>query len=98
MLHSMYSLRLPAKIIKELYMRAKQQEIIAALGVEPTIQPMEEIEKRNKFLADYLGQTGFNGFVLGVSGGQDSLLAAKAAASTLCYCPTVINMTARMLS
>lgn len=56
-------------------MRAKQQEIIAALGVEPTIQPMEEIEKRNKFLADYLGQTGFNGFVLGVSGGQDSLLA-----------------------
>ena len=35
-------------------MRAKQQEIIAALGVEPTIQPMEEIEKRNKFLADYL--------------------------------------------
>lgn len=56
-------------------MRAKQQEIIAALGVEPTIQPMEEIEKRSKFLADYLGQTGFNGFVLGVSGGQDSLLA-----------------------
>lgn len=56
-------------------MRAKQQEIIAALDVEPTIQPMEEIEKRSKFLADYLGQTGFNGFVLGVSGGQDSLLA-----------------------
>lgn len=56
-------------------MRAKQQDIIAALGVEPTIQPMEEIEKRSKFLADYLGQTGFNGFVLGVSGGQDSLLA-----------------------
>lgn len=56
-------------------MRAKQQEIIAALGVEPTIQPMEEIEKRSKFLADYLGQTGLKGFVLGVSGGQDSLLA-----------------------
>ena len=71
----MYSPRLPAEIIKELYMRTKQQDIIAALGVEPTIQPMEEIEKRSKFLADYLGQTGFNGFVLGVSGGQDSLLA-----------------------
>lgn len=56
-------------------MRAKQQEIIATLGVKPTIQPIEEIEKRTKFLADYLGQTGFNGFVLGVSGGQDSLLA-----------------------
>lgn len=75
MLHSMYSLRLPAKIIKELYMRAKQQEIIAALGVKPTIQPIEEIEKRTKFLADYLGRAGLNGFVLGVSGGQDSLLA-----------------------
>lgn len=75
MLHSVYSPRLPAEIIKELYMRAKQQEIIAALGVEPTIQPMEEIEKRSKFLADYLGQTGLKGFVLGVSGGQDSLLA-----------------------
>ena len=56
-------------------MRAKQQEIIAALGVKPTIQPIEEIEKRTKFLADYLRQAGLNGFVLGVSGGQDSLLA-----------------------
>ena len=56
-------------------MRAKQQEIIAALGVKPTIQPIEEIEKRSKFLADYLGRAGLNGFVLGVSGGQDSLLA-----------------------
>ncbi len=56
-------------------MRAKQQEIIAALGVKPTIQPMEEIEKRTKFLAGYLGRAGLNGFVLGVSGGQDSLLA-----------------------
>ena len=56
-------------------MRAKQQEIIAALGVEPTIEPIEEIEKRTRFLADYLGRAGLNGFVLGVSGGQDSLLA-----------------------
>lgn len=56
-------------------MQAKQQEIIAALGVKPTIQPIEEIEKRTKFLADYLEQAGLNGFVLGVSGGQDSLLA-----------------------
>lgn len=56
-------------------MRAKQQEIIAALGVKPTIEPIEEIEKRSKFLAGYLGRAGLNGFVLGVSGGQDSLLA-----------------------
>ena len=75
MLHSTYNPKLPTEIIKEVYMRAKQQEIIAALGVKPTIQPIEEIEKRTKFLADYLRQAGLNGFVLGVSGGQDSLLA-----------------------
>lgn len=56
-------------------MRSKQREIIAALGVKPTIQPMEEIEKRSEFLANELERAGLNGFVLGVSGGQDSLLA-----------------------
>lgn len=56
-------------------MRAKQQEIIATLGVKPNIQPVQEIEKRSQFLANYLGGTGLNGFVLGISGGQDSLLA-----------------------
>ena len=56
-------------------MRAQQEKIIAELGVKPSINPMEEIEKRTTFLADYLGATGLNGFVLGISGGQDSLLA-----------------------
>lgn len=56
-------------------MRAKQQEIISTLGVKPNIQPVQEIEKRSQFLANYLGETGLNGFVLGISGGQDSLLA-----------------------
>ncbi len=56
-------------------MRQKQQEIIAALGVKPNIDPEEEIEKRSRFLADHLANTGLKGFVLGISGGQDSLLA-----------------------
>lgn len=56
-------------------MRAQQEKIITELGVKPSINPTEEIEKRTTFLADYLGATGLNGFVLGVSGGQDSLLA-----------------------
>ena len=56
-------------------MRHEQQTIIHELGVQPTINPTEEIERRSQFLADYLAQTGLNGFVLGISGGQDSLLA-----------------------
>lgn len=56
-------------------MRSRQHDIIKALGVEPTIEPSAEIERRTEFLAAYLSQTGLNGFVLGISGGQDSLLA-----------------------
>lgn len=58
-----------------LYMNAIRREIIQDLGVQPEITPLKEIERRSQFLADYLGQTGLNGFVLGISGGQDSLLA-----------------------
>lgn len=56
-------------------MNIRQNEIIRALEVKPTIDPQIEIENRIEFLANYLGQTGLNGFVLGISGGQDSLLA-----------------------
>lgn len=56
-------------------MRIRQQEIITALGVRPEIDPVEEIESRSHRLSNYLAHSGFNGFVLGVSGGQDSLLA-----------------------
>lgn len=52
-----------------------QQEIIAALGVQPEITPSEEIKQRSTFLARYLATTGLRGFTLGISGGQDSLLA-----------------------
>lgn len=60
-------------------MRTKQQEIITALGVQPEINPALEIKRRSQFLADYLGCTGLKGFVLGISGGQDSLLAGMLA-------------------
>lgn len=56
-------------------MNNRQAAIIHELGAMPTIDPEEEIEKRTTFLADYLAQSGLNGYVLGISGGQDSLLA-----------------------
>lgn len=56
-------------------MRPLQERIIAELGTHPTIDPEHEIEARSQFLAHYLGDAGMKGFVLGISGGQDSLLA-----------------------
>lgn len=56
-------------------MTEKQAEIIEKLGVESDIDLSEEIRQRTEFLKNYLGATGLDGFVLGVSGGQDSLLA-----------------------
>ena len=56
-----------------------QAQIIEALHVQPSINPKEEIEKRVGFLKDYLKKTGAKGFVLGISGGQDSTLAGRLA-------------------
>lgn len=56
-------------------MRERQRQIITELNVEPTIDPLHEFYKRSQFLADYLAGTALNGYVLGISGGQDSLLA-----------------------
>lgn len=56
-------------------MRELQAIIITKLDVIPTINPEEEIRKRSRFLAEYLGKSGMDGLVLGISGGQDSLLA-----------------------
>ncbi|MFH0412270.1 ammonia-dependent NAD(+) synthetase [Corynebacterium sp. L4756] len=56
-----------------------QQHIIDALGTKPSINPGEEVEHRVGFLVDYLKNTGAAGFVLGISGGQDSTLAGKLA-------------------
>lgn len=56
-----------------------QQDIIKALGTKPLIDPEEEVERRVTFLADYLRTTGAKGYVLGISGGQDSTLAGRLA-------------------
>ena len=54
-----------------------QQRIIAELGVRPAIEPKVEIRERVAFLKEYLGSTPAQGYVLGVSGGQDSTLAGR---------------------
>lgn len=56
-----------------------QTHIINALGVRPLIDPEAEIEKRVAFLVDYVQATRAAGFVLGISGGQDSTLAGRLA-------------------
>lgn len=60
-------------------MRTLQQQIIAELGVRPTIDPAVEISRRTQFLVDYLRSTTARGLVLGISGGQDSTLAGRLA-------------------
>jgi NAD+ synthase len=56
-----------------------QQRIIAELGVRPEIDPAAEVERRVAFLTDYMGSTPARGYVLGISGGQDSTLAGRLA-------------------
>lgn len=51
--------------------------IIAELGVVPDIDPTTETDRRVRFLVDYLRSTPTTGFVLGISGGQDSTLAGR---------------------
>ncbi|KOS62318.1 ammonia-dependent NAD(+) synthetase [Lysinibacillus agricola] len=57
-----------------------QQEIIKELRVLPTIDVQEEIRKSIDFLKEYARHYSFvKGFVLGISGGQDSTLTGKLA-------------------
>lgn len=57
-----------------------QQDICRTLGVVADIEPAEEVERRVQFLVDYARATpGVRGFVLGISGGQDSSLAGRLA-------------------
>ncbi|MFO7688967.1 MAG: ammonia-dependent NAD(+) synthetase [Cryobacterium sp.] len=58
-------------------MRELQARIIAELNVSPSVDPAAEVTRRVQFLKDYLIQTGSQGFVLGISGGQDSSLAGR---------------------
>ncbi len=60
-------------------MKITQETIIADLHSQPDIEPKTEIRKRVDFLKNYLIHTGANGYVLGISGGQDSTLAGKLA-------------------
>ncbi|WP_142828419.1 ammonia-dependent NAD(+) synthetase [Planococcus soli] len=61
-------------------MSTLQQQIIEELKVQPSIQPKEEIERTVSFLKEYLKRHSFlKGFVLGISGGQDSTLLGKIA-------------------
>ncbi len=57
-----------------------QQQIINELHVLPTIDPKEEIRKSVDLLKEYAKKHTFlKGFVLGISGGQDSTLTGKLA-------------------
>lgn len=55
----------------------KQTQIIKELNVSPVINASEEIKTRINFLKEYLLKSKTKGFVLGISGGQDSTLAGK---------------------
>lgn len=56
-----------------------QAQIMKELHVTANINPKEEIRKRVDFLKKYLLKTKANGYVLGISGGQDSTLAGRLA-------------------
>ena len=60
-------------------MSAFADTIRQALGVQPTIDPAREVERRVQFLVEYCLTAGAAGFVLGISGGQDSTLAGRLA-------------------
>ena len=54
-----------------------RERILAELGVKATIAPKVEIRQRVDFLKDYLRSTPAKGYVLGISGGQDSTLTGR---------------------
>ncbi|WP_040837081.1 ammonia-dependent NAD(+) synthetase [Nocardia brevicatena] len=54
-----------------------REQIIAELGVVPDIEPKAEVRRRVDFLKDFLRSASAQGFVLGISGGQDSALAGR---------------------
>ncbi|PWA13135.1 NAD(+) synthase [Pueribacillus theae] len=58
-------------------MQQLQQQIIKQLNVKPFIDCQSEINERIDFLMKYLLKTEKKGFILGISGGQDSSLAGK---------------------
>ena len=57
----------------------RRDAIARELGVTPDFDAAAELERRIAFLADYLTRSGRAGYVLGVSGGVDSTVAARMA-------------------
>lgn len=60
-------------------MPSLQDEIAKRLHVKGSIDARAEIDGRVKFMQDYVKKAGAKGYVLGMSGGQDSTLAGKLA-------------------
>ncbi len=54
-----------------------RERILAELGVRAAIVPKVEVRRRVDFLKDFLRSTPAKGFVLGISGGQDSTLTGR---------------------
>ncbi|WP_110887217.1 ammonia-dependent NAD(+) synthetase [Deinococcus yavapaiensis] len=54
-----------------------RRTILSELGVRPTVDPEAEVRRRVTFLKDYVRSTPARGFVLGISGGQDSSLTGR---------------------
>ena len=54
-----------------------RDQILAELGVKTTIVPKVEIRQRVDFLKEFLRSTPAKGYVLGISGGQDSTLTGR---------------------
>ncbi|MEP6478339.1 MAG: ammonia-dependent NAD(+) synthetase [Rhodoglobus sp.] len=58
-------------------MREVQAQIISDLEVSPAVDPAQQVRTRIDFLKNYLRAAHAQGFVLGISGGQDSSLAGR---------------------
>lgn len=56
-----------------------RDHIISQLSAVPSIEPAAEVESRVQFLVDYLRVSHARGYVLGISGGQDSTIAGRLA-------------------
>lgn len=56
-----------------------QKRIMSDLKIQPKIDPNVEVQRRIQFLKEYLLKTKAKGFVLGISGGQDSSLTGRLA-------------------
>lgn len=60
-------------------MNTLREEILNEMKVLPEINALYEIDRRVKFMKDYLKGSGVKNLVLGISGGQDSTLLGKLA-------------------